>query len=194
MALDTITYLHHQLTNINSIFRGIIDDLRPEELLARPAPRQNMIGYTVWHIPRTQDAHVHTWIRGVPEVAHHERWRYLADHRRFGYGVAISLDEADEIARSVKLPDIMDYADDVHNQIALWLKDMGPSDLDQVPDVSRHLASHAEYQTPGFLSEVEHLLDQPTWNQLMRPCIGHIHRHLGELEITVAVLRSGGPF
>jgi len=191
MALDTIAYLQHQLTNINVIFHDIVAGFRPEELLARPAPGQNMIGYTVWHVPRTQDAHVHTWIRGVPEVAHQGRWRHLVDHRRFGYGVAVSLDEADEIARSTKLPDILQYADDVHDRILQWLEGLAQSDLDQVPDVARHLAKHPEYQTPGYLREVEHLLDRPTWDQLMRPCIGHIHRHLGELEILQAVIRAG---
>jgi hypothetical protein len=44
MALDTTTYLVHQLTNINAIFHDLVADFRPEELLARPAPGQNMIG------------------------------------------------------------------------------------------------------------------------------------------------------
>jgi hypothetical protein len=188
--LDTIRYLQHQLANINAIFHDLVEDLRPEELVTRPGPKQNMMGYTVWHIPRTQDAHVHTWIRGVPEVAHAERWRYPLELKRLGYGVGILLEEADEIARSVRLPDILDYADEVHHQITLWLKDLDESELDRVPDIPGHLAQHPEYQTSTFLREVEHLLDQPIWNQLMRPCIGHVHRHLGELEITKAVLRT----
>jgi hypothetical protein len=191
VALDTITYLQHQLTNINVIFHDIVAAFRPEELLTRPAPGQNMIGYAVWHIPRTQDAHVHTWIRGVPEIAHQERWRHLGDHRRFGYGVGISLDEADEVARSTKLPDILDYADEVQERIMLWLQGLSQSDLDHVPDVARNLAKHLEYQTPGYLREVEHLFARPAWDHLMRPCIGHVHRHLGELEILRAVIRSG---
>ncbi len=34
------------------------------------------------------------------------------------------------------------------------------------------------------------MLNQPTWNLLMRPCIGRIHRHLGELQLAKAVLRA----
>jgi len=188
--LDAIAFLHNQFANINDLFHSIVEDFTQAELTLRPAPEQNLVGYTVWHMPRTQDAHVHTWIRGMPEVAHRPRWMYLRDLKQYGYGVGILLEEADEIAQTVNLPDILEYADEVHHEITLWLNDLDESDLDKTPDISGHLSKHPEYQTPGFLREVEHLLDQPIWTKLMRPCIGHIHRHLGELEITKVVIRA----
>jgi len=73
-------------------------------MVARPAQGQNMIGYTVWHMPRTLDAHVQTWIRGVPEVVHGEGWSDWRPLKYLGYGVGVSLKEADEIARTIKVP------------------------------------------------------------------------------------------
>jgi hypothetical protein len=188
--LDAITYLQHQFANLDRIFHSIVADFRPEELTIRPAPSQNLIGYTVWHIPRTQDAHVHTWIRGVPEVAHRHRRMSFQDLKRFGYGVGILLEEADEIARIVEISEILEYADEVHHDITHWLNSLDESDLDLTPDIPSHLSKHPEYQRPSFLREVEDLLDQPIWTQLMRPCIGHIHRHLGELEIVKTIIRT----
>ncbi len=66
-----------------------------DERVARSAPGQNMIGTTIWRMPRTQDAHVQTWIRGESEVLYVARWSDWQPLRRLGYGIGISLKEAD---------------------------------------------------------------------------------------------------
>jgi len=189
--MNTTTYLQRQLANINNIFHSIADDLTEEEWTSRPALGQNLIGYTVWHIPRTQDTFVQTWIRGVPEVAHGERWAQWQSLKHLGIGVGVSLDEADEIARSVRRNDVFEYGDAVHQEISAWLETIDESDLDQAKDTRQRLSSFPEYQTDTFLDEVSNLIDQPAWTLLMRPCIGHIHRHLGELEIVKDIMRKG---
>ena len=189
--MNAPTYLQKQLANLNAVFHGIVGDLTDEEWTTRPAPGQNMIGYTVWHMPRAQDSFVQTWIRGLPEVAHGERWAHWQSLKPLGIGVGITLEEADEIARSVKKSDVFEYADAVHQEISAWLEKINESDLDQVNDTQQRLSSFPEYQTPGFLDDVKNLINQPAWTLLMRPCIGHIHRHLGELEIVKTILRAG---
>jgi DinB superfamily len=189
-TMNAPTYLQKQLANLNAVFHGITGDLTDEEWTTRPAPGQNMIGYTVWHMPRAQDSFVQTWIRGIPEVAHGERWAHWQTLKHLGIGVGISLDEADGIARSVKKSDVFEYADAVHQEISAWLEKINESDLDQVNNTQQCLSSFPEYQTPGFLDDVKNLINQPAWTLLMRPCIGHIHRHLGELEIVKTILRT----
>jgi len=71
--MNTVTYLHKQFTNLNAVLHGIAGDLTGEEWLTRRAPGQNMIGYTVWHIPRRQDHFLQTWIRGQTELVHGDR-------------------------------------------------------------------------------------------------------------------------
>ena len=189
--MDAITYLQKQFANINAIFHSIADDLTDEEWVTRPASEQNMIGYTVWHIPRIQDTHVQTWIRGIPEVVHGERWTDWRQLKQYGNGVGISLAEADYVAHSVQQADVMEYANAVNQEISIWLKELNESDLDILPDISQHLSAFPEYQTPGYVEGASGLFDQPIWSQLMRPCIGHVHRHLGELEIVKDILRKG---
>ena len=188
--MNTIKFLQRQFANLNSVYHGIADDLTDDEWITRPAPGQNMLGYNVWHMPRTQDTFVQTWIRGIAEVAHRERWADWRPLRRFGVGIGISLDEADEIARSVRRADVLEYADTVYQEVSTWLGTSSESDLDQLPDAQQRLSAFPEYQTPGFIEEVANLYDEPVWALLMRPCIGHIHRHLGELEVVKTILRA----
>lgn len=190
--MNTTSYLHKQFANLNAVFHGIADDLTDEEWVTRPAPGQNLIGYTVWHMPRTQDTFVQTWIRGIAEVAHRGRWTLWQPLQRLGIGVGISLEEADNIARSVKKTDVLEYADEVHQTVSAWLEASRDSDLDQILDTRQRLSAFPEYQTPGFVEEVTSLYDQPVWGLLMRPCMGHIHRHLGELEVVKNILRAPG--
>jgi hypothetical protein len=188
--MDLTTYLQKQFANLNGVFHAIAGDMTDEEWLARPAAGQNTMGYSVWHIPRTQDNFVQTWIRGQAEVFHSDRWAHWHKLRPLGVGIGITLDESDELARFIHCPDVMAYADEVHQTILAWLKEISEEELDQVPDARARLQAFPEYQTPGYLEEVDNLLDLPVWGLLIRPCMGHVHRHLGELEITKDILRK----
>ncbi len=84
--MNAATYLQKTIGNINTVFHSIAGDLTDEEWLARPAPGQNLIGFAVWHLPRTQDIHVQTWIRGIPEVVHGDRWAHWRSLKPLGGG------------------------------------------------------------------------------------------------------------
>lgn len=144
----------------------------------------------MWHIPRTQDTTVQTIIRGLPETAHGDRWAHWNSLRRLGSGVGIRLEEADEIARCVQRAEVMAYADDVHQAQLAWLSAIDEGELDRITGARLHLSRFLEYQTPRFVEWVHGLLDPPIGSLLMRSYIGHIHRHLGELEAAKNILRS----
>jgi hypothetical protein len=182
--------LQQQFSNINTIFHSVVEDLIDQEWVSRPAPSHNRVAYIAWHLPRVQDSHIHTWIRGIPELFHSDRWSQWHHLKRFGNGVGITLEEADEVALSVLHADVLAYADAVYHESSAWLHNLSDADLDRIPDYRLHLSAYPEYQTPGFYEEISSLLDQPIWSQLMRPCIGHIHRHLGELELVKALIRT----
>jgi hypothetical protein len=189
--MNTVVYLENQLTNINALLHDIAGDISEQEWRSRPAPNQNMVGYIVWHIPRTQDNFVQLWARGIPEVFHRPDWLHWQQLQRLGIGVGITSQEADEIATTTHLPETLNYADVVHQEILSWLRQISDADLDHTPYATRHLAAFPEYQTEGYHQEINSLFNQPVWNLLMRPCIGHVHRHLGELELAKAVVRAG---
>ncbi len=188
--MNTLTFIEKQFDNIHAIYRETVADLTVAEWGARLAPDQNRIGYTVWHIPRTQDSFVQLWIRGLPEVWHGPRWANRHAMRHLGLGIGISLAEADTIADQISLDETLAYADAVHAEIVAWLRQCDEAALDQVIDVNARLAPFPEYQTPGFHEEITSLVGQPVWGLLMRPCIGHVHRHLGELQVGNALLRA----
>jgi hypothetical protein len=188
--MNAIAYLEMQLTNINTLFHDIVQDITGEEWLSRAAPGQNRLGFIIWHIPRTQDNVVHLWMRGGHEVFHRPEWLHWQSTRPYGIGTGITLAQADEVATKVSLTDTLLYADVVHNEILAWLRQHFDEALDVVPTVATHLALYPEYQTKGYHIEMSGLYNQPTWNLFMRPCIGHIHRHLGELQLAKAMLRG----
>jgi hypothetical protein len=178
------------LSNVHAMLHYAADDLTEQEWGTRIAPGQNMLGYIVWHSPRVQDNIIQIWIRGRPELAHSERWGHWEAFRHLGCGVGISLAEADEIALGVEKADVLAYADAVHQETRAWLQELSDDDLDRVPEAQINLSSYAEYQTPGFHEDTDSLLGQPIWGLLMRPCIGHVHRHIGELMTAKDVIRA----
>ena len=188
--MNVTTYLTKQFSNLNAVFHGLAGDLTEAEWVARPAAGQNTLGYAVWHMPRTQDHFLQAWIRGQAEVVEADRWVHWRSLKPLGIGVGITLEEADSIAHTVLLADVMNYADEVHQTMLAWLSEISEDLLDQVPAARQYLAAFPEYQTPGYLEEVKNLFDIPAWGLLIRPCMGHIHRHLGELEITKDILRK----
>jgi hypothetical protein len=188
--MNTSEYLQKTFANIHVVFQDILADVSEAEWVTRPTPGLNMLGYIAWHVPRTQDSFVQTWIRGVPEVAHSDRWSSWRSLKRLGIGVGITLDEADEIARCTGRADVLDYASTVHEEISAWLGISSESEFERVADTRGHLSAFPEYLTPGFAEETKNLHDLPAWGILMRPCIGHIHRHLGELEVAKQIVRA----
>ena len=188
--MNMTTFLQNQFSNIQVNYQSIAGDLTDQEWVCRPAPGQNMLGYTAWHIPRTQDFIIQSWIRGLPEVAHSDRWTCWRSLKRLGFGAGIPLAGADEIARTVRRVDVLAYMSAVLQEIMAWLQEMDDTDLDQIPDPARHFSSFPEYQTPEFHEEADDLLNQPVWLLLMRPSIGHVYRHLGELESIKSILRT----
>ncbi|HEX9389043.1 MAG TPA: DinB family protein [Anaerolineales bacterium] len=188
--MDITTYLQKQFANLNGVLHAIAGDLTEVEWLTRSALGQNTIGYTIWHIPRTQDNFLQSWIRGQAEVFHSDRWAHWHSLRPLGVGIGITLDQSDEISRTAQLADVLAYADEVHQTILTWLAEITEEELDQVPDARERLKAFPEYQTPGYIEEISDLFGLPVAGLLIRPCMGHVHRHLGELEITKDILRK----
>jgi len=182
--------LTSQLHGINAFLHEIAADLTDEEWTARAVPGTNLLGYTLWHMPRTQDWAVHTAIRGVPEVVDDGRWSGLGGPRSSGIGICIALAEADRIARSVARSDVIAYADAVHQAVCAWLSAVGDDDLDTIPDVAAHLAPYAAYREPAFQAEVAGMIGHPVAEWIISPCVEHLRDHLSEANLLKMVLRG----
>ena len=196
--MNAISLLVQQLQTVNLRIHHSARDLTPEELVARPLRGVNPIGFLLWHMARSQDWAVNTAIRDVTEVIKREPWAGspLAVP---GIGTGFELNEAAIAAARFELPELLRYADAVHDDTVGWLSTVDEAMLDFIPEVAAHDAPHPEYQTPGFRAEMDSGPEHddavgrkgglPAWVFLTSVSITHLHRHLGELDLVKDLLR-----
>jgi DinB superfamily len=189
--MDAVTLLRDQLTRVNAILHDVVGDLRPGEWTARAAPGQNRLGFTLWHIPASQDWTVHTWIRNVAEVRDREPWARVGSLDRLGLAFGMSLVEADAIAEGVGPADTLAYADAVLAEILAWLSPLSDADLARVPDSRAHLTRHPAYGSARYRAEVQGMWDQPL-GPLIAGDVGHGRAHLGEARLVKELVRGRG--
>jgi hypothetical protein len=198
--VDAIGMLRQQLHTVNLRLHHTAAGITPEELVARPLPGVNPIGFILWHMARSQDWGVNTAVRGAPELIRREPWR-TSRLAHPGIGTGFDGEEAAVVAGTYELSELLAYADAVHAETVAWLDSVDEADLDAIPDVAAHDAPHPEYQTPGFRAEMdggpEHddaVADKgglPVWIFLTSVSITHLHRHLGEVDLLKDLLRRG---
>ncbi len=160
--MNAIEMLIQQLDTVNIRLHHSAADLAPEELVARPLPGVNPIGFILWHMARSQDWAVNTALRDAPEVIKDPRWRDTSLAVP-GIGTGFAPEEAGDVAGRVDLPTLLAYADAVHGDAVAWLR-----------------ANDDAVGRKGGL---------PAWVYLSSVAVTHLHRHLGEVDLIKAVLR-----
>lgn len=191
--------LGQQLDTANLRLHHSAGDLTGAELTARPIPGVNPIGFIAWHMARSQDWSFNTAVRGVAELIRREPWS-ATPLAVPGMGTGFTAAEADAVAARVDVKTLLAYADAVHADARAWLGRQSESVLDEIPDVTAHDAPFAEYQTPGFRAEMDSGPEHddavgrkgglPVWIYLTSVAVTHLHRHLGEIDLVMDVLRS----
>ena len=187
--MDAVGLIAAQWTMVNVALHALARGLSPDDWTLRAARGQNLLGFTLWHIPASQDWTVQTWIRNVPEVRDREGWAHAAGLDRLGLAFGISLAQADAIARAVSVDDVLAYADAVLAENVSWLGTVTAGHLDQVPDSRAHLARHPAYRTPSYLAEVGGMWNR-TLAEVIALDIGHGRAHLGEAGLVKALARQ----
>jgi hypothetical protein len=119
---------------IPHLARAAVEGLDAGQLVARPAPEANTIGWLVWHAARVQDHHV-AELRDAEQVWVHGEWAARVglepDPSNTGYGH----DAADVAAVVPTAPgDVLDYLDAVHAVTMEFLEGLGNDDLQRIVD------------------------------------------------------------
>jgi DinB family protein len=187
--MDAVALLTAQWTAVNVALHAMARDLSPDEWAFRIARGQNLLGFTLWHIPASQDWTVQTWVRNVPEVRDRDAWAHSVGFDRLGLAFGITLAGADAIALAVSVDDMLAYADAVLAENVRWLSAVTAGDLDQVPDNRAHLAQRPEYRTPAYLADVQGMWDQVI-AEVIALDIGHGRAHLGEAGLIKELARQ----
>ncbi|OAI42488.1 hypothetical protein AYO38_03140 [bacterium SCGC AG-212-C10] len=178
--------LTKQMTMVHNRIAGLAN-LTGEEWLARPAPGENRVGFTAWHMVATRD-----WVvRGI-----------LGGERPLGWdapfaGTSIALcpiplgmpgSEADAIAEAVSPAEVVAYSAAVTAELTRWLASADQDALDAPPsDGHAHLALSPRYNDRPFRFEVledpDDMCQWPVWQLLSRPAYVHCIGHLAEIDL-----------
>jgi DinB family protein len=132
--MDVAALLTESFGRIPDLARGAVRGLDPHQLVARPAPDANPIGWLVWHLARVQDAQVaelipadQVWVAGD--------WAAGVgldpDPRNTGYAHSSA---AVATVRPVDADALLGYVDAVAARTAGFVAGLGPDDLDRVVD------------------------------------------------------------
>jgi hypothetical protein len=179
--------LRTELEWIHMGFHSLIDDMTEEEWSARPVPGLNLPGFTLWHVARTPDYIVQTGLRHVPEVITQERWASCGALTTLGFGLSVTLEQADAIARGLNREDVSTYADAVLAEVLAWLDTLSDDDLDTVPRWHTYIAEYPQYNVPEIVEAPE----DPIWDYLLGTCSLHVRGHLAEVSIIKQQIRQG---
>ncbi len=100
--------------------------------------------------------------------------------------------EAAEVAGRIDLRQLLAYADAVNAEIISWVGGLREEDLDANP-TWRHTmpacpSTRRRDSGPERDQAVGDVGVQPVWLFLTSVCVTHLHRHLGELDLTLGIL------
>lgn len=188
MALDIGTYVVRQMEGVRSLLGGLLEGVTREEWLAAPAPGQNPIGFTAWHVPSIQDWAIHTWMQNGEPLRARPEWREKGMMTSF-LPIGIGLAGAQEIAGATTPVDVLAYADAVLDAATTFVTGLPAEAFETVPASRLHL-SDERYQAAEYLDEVSDMYEQPYWRLFAGACTGHCRGHLGEMELGLAILRG----
>lgn len=145
-------------------------DLTPEELLWRPGPEANSIGFMVWHIARVEDR----WLAGFAVDNGTERWIQDGWAARCGLpegdtGVGFTLEQIDDFhVQMPPLDEVLAYFDIVREDMLTYLRSLSDADLEEAP-------GRAPFPEVGTLPP------DFTICRMFRQLIGEYNQHLGQV-------------
>jgi hypothetical protein len=104
------------------------------ELMWRPGPEANPIGWLVWHAARVQDHHMAEILNG-PQIWAGDGWsaRFGLDPDPSNIGYGHSPDEVAQVQPAGD-DDLMAYLDVVHDRSCALLSRLQPDELDRIVD------------------------------------------------------------
>ncbi|MDQ1688448.1 MAG: hypothetical protein QOK42_1423 [Frankiaceae bacterium] len=188
--MEAVQLLRNRVDALAGMTRGLIEDAAGLDWATPLLPGTSPLGLTLWHMPRTVDWAVNTCIRVAPELADEPRFGELPDPQRFGFGTALSEQQATEAASQVHSDVLVAYSDAVFAIASEWVATLSPEDLDApVPDFLGRQSARPAYATDGALEEVQGLVDVPVGILLARPTMSHLLMHTGEVDLIIQVAR-----
>lgn len=129
--MNTADFVFQALASVRSSVALTLDGLSPEQLMQRPGPESNPVGWLIWHMARMQDRGMSAltgesqlWISGH----WHERYGMSADPDDTGMGhdaAQVSAFTAPDAAT------LLEHYDAVLESTQKYLSELDPGDIDR---------------------------------------------------------------
>ena len=169
-GVDVIQFISGSLAQVQFRLMETCDGLTQEQVLWRPVPGTNNIGFILWHMSRSQDNTASLLAGGAPPLWESEGW-----YEKFGQPID-SPDPGDKMGlQSLPIPSLevlTGYGAAAHERTMKLLSDLDPARLDRpiVPDRPertlvmslRHAITHKNNHH-GQIDYIRGLQDQ-TWD------------------------------
>lgn len=168
--MEAVSFISDCLAQVHFRLLATINDLTTEQLLWRPAPTANNIGFILWHMARNEDTRISNTGHLGEDV-----WATGSWHEKFGQPVTAP-DPGDRMGlRQLAIPSLevlVGYAEAVHQRSISYLSGLADDSLDQPPDPAlpehtragslRHLITHKN----NHHGQIDYLrgLQEETWD------------------------------
>ena len=133
--IDVVTFITQSLRQVQLRLLATCEGLTQEQVLWRPSPISNNIGWILWHVARGEDRRVSSLQGGQPMLWVSEGW-----HQKFGQPVDAPAPGDRMGLRSLPIPDLavlIDFSKAAFQQTIDYLATLTADGLDIAFDPSR---------------------------------------------------------
>ena len=162
-------FIEDALNKEQEYLLGAVRDLTPEELVWRPGPEANPIGWILWHMLRVEDMWIQFFVQGQLEIWERDGW-----HLKFGLPTRDNgFDHTPEqVAQfpTLDLPKLLEYGESVRSGTFEYLRRRGPEDFNLIPRERR---------------------PEMSVGTVFRQIVGELYQHQGHISYLKGLIRSG---
>ncbi len=133
--MDAVNFITQSLRQVQLRLLATCEGLTQEQVLWRPGPTSNNIGWILWHVAREEDRRTSS-LRGGPAAL----WVSEGWHKKFGQPVDAPAPGDRMGLRSLPIPNLSvltDFAKAAYQQTMDYLATLTADGLDIAPDPSR---------------------------------------------------------
>ena len=168
--MELLEFISESLAQVHLRLMETCEGLTQEQVLWRPVPGTNNIGFILWHMSRAQDNTARQLAGGGPGLWESEKW-----YEKFDQPID-SPDPGDKMGlQALPIPDLevlIGYSQAAHRWTLELLKDLDPATLDRAVDPSRpertliRLLRHAITHKNNHHGQIDYIrgLQDQTWD------------------------------
>lgn len=135
MTVTVVEYIQRSVSDLNSTLIQDVKTLTPQQLVWKPAPNANPIGFIFWHFMRSQDEII-AGLQKKPSVWRQKKWYEKLGMEEKASGSGFKEPEVDKAA-ALPLSEVLKYAEGVAQSSQDYLNTLKDPDLDSAMDPNR---------------------------------------------------------